>query len=67
MTKFHGENVPIACLFLVAAAKALGDKDLPTNAIQKVLKGFTKSLTDSFNDFVQAILLCNMTASIKPS
>ncbi len=48
---FLGENVPTACLCLKAVAQALKDKCLPTNTIHKVLKGFTKSLTDSFNVF----------------
>ncbi len=42
ITNFPGKNVPTACLFLKAVAHALGDKDLPTNAIRKVLEGFAK-------------------------
>jgi hypothetical protein len=49
--EFPGENVPTACLCLKAVAQALGDKCLPTNTMQKVLEGFAKSLTDSFNAF----------------
>jgi hypothetical protein len=51
ITKFPGKNVPTACLHLKAIAGALGDNDLPTNTIRKVLKGFAKSSTTSFNDF----------------
>ena len=51
ITKFPGENVPIACLRLKAVAKALGMNDLPKNVIRKVLKGFSKSSTKSFNEF----------------
>jgi hypothetical protein len=51
ITKFPGENVPTACLCLKAVARALGDGDLPSNTIRKVLEGFGKSSTKSFNDF----------------
>lgn len=51
ITKFPGENVPIACLRLKAVAKALGTNDLPKNVIRKVLDGFSKSSTKSFNEF----------------
>jgi hypothetical protein len=51
ITKFLGENVPIACLCLKAVAKALGTNDLPKNVICKVLEGFSKSSTKSFNEF----------------
>ena len=50
ITKFPGENVPIACLRLKAVAKALGNDDLPKNIIRKVLEGFSKSSTKTFND-----------------
>jgi hypothetical protein len=33
ITKFPGKNVPIACLRLKTVACALGEKDLPTNAV----------------------------------
>ena len=45
------ENVPIACLHLNAVAQALGDEDLPSNTIQKVLEDFGTLSTKSFNDF----------------
>jgi hypothetical protein len=51
ITKFSGENVPSACLHLKAVARALGEKDLPTNAICRVLEGFCKPSTSSFNKF----------------
>jgi hypothetical protein len=51
ITKFPGENVPTACLHLKAVARALGNGDLPSNTICKVLKSFGKSSTKSFNDF----------------
>jgi hypothetical protein len=51
ITKFPGENVPTACLHLKAIARALGDGNLPSNTTRKVLKGFAKSSTKSFNDF----------------
>ncbi len=51
ITKFPGENVPTACLRLKAVAWALGAKDLPTNTIHRVLEGFGKSSTTSFNKF----------------
>jgi hypothetical protein len=50
ITKFPGENVPIACLRLKAVAKALGTDALPKNVIRKVLQGFSKSTTKSFNE-----------------
>jgi hypothetical protein len=50
ITTFPGENVPIACLCLKAVATAFGNDDLPTNIIRKVLNGFAKSSTKSFND-----------------
>jgi hypothetical protein len=40
ITKFPGENVPTACLCLKAMARALGDDDLPSNTIRKVLECF---------------------------
>jgi hypothetical protein len=43
--------VPTACLRLNAIARALGDGDLPSNTIRKVLEGFGKSSTKSFNNF----------------
>ncbi len=51
ITKFPEENVPTACLRLKAVAHALGEKDLPTNAIRRVLEGLSKSSTSSFNEF----------------
>jgi hypothetical protein len=51
ITKFPGENVPTACLRLNAIARALGDSNLPSNTIRKILEGFNKSSTKSFNDF----------------
>ena len=51
INKFPGENVPTACLRLKAVARALGPKDLPTNIIRRVLEGFGKSSTTSFNEF----------------
>ena len=50
ITKFPGENVSSACLWLKAVAKALGNKDLPSNVICKILEGFAKSSTKAFND-----------------
>ena len=44
---FPGENVPTACLKLKAVVAVLGDK-LPSNAVQRILKGFAHALTDSF-------------------
>ena len=49
-TKFPGENVPVAYLRLKAVAKALGTDALPKNIILKVLEGFSKSSTKSFNE-----------------
>jgi hypothetical protein len=51
ITKFPGENVPSACLRLKAIARSIGDKDLPSNTIRKVLKGFAKSSIQAFNNF----------------
>jgi hypothetical protein len=51
ITNFPGKNVPTACFCLKAVARTLGDKDLPTNAICKVLEGFAKLSTKSFNEF----------------
>ncbi len=51
ITKFPGENVPTACLCLKAVARALGDDDLPSNTIRKVLEGFGKLSTKLFNNF----------------
>jgi len=50
ITKFPGKNVPLACLGLKAVARALGANDLPKNIIRKVLEGFSKSSTKSFNE-----------------
>jgi hypothetical protein len=51
ITKFPGENIPTACFHLKAVARALGNGDLPSNTICKVLEGFGKYSTKSFNDF----------------
>jgi hypothetical protein len=51
ITKFPGKNVVIACLHLKAVARALGEKNLPTNAVRRVLDGFAKSPTPSYNKF----------------
>jgi hypothetical protein len=53
ITKFPSENVPTAtaCHCLKAVARALGENDLPTNLVRKVLEGFAKSSTKSFNEF----------------
>jgi hypothetical protein len=48
--QFPGENVPTACLRLKAVATSLGNDNLPKNIIRKVLKGFAKSSTISFNE-----------------
>jgi hypothetical protein len=45
ISKFPGENVPSACLQLKAVSKALGNEDLQSNVIHKVLEGFPKSST----------------------
>ena len=50
ITKYPGENVPMACLRLKAVARALGNDDLPKNCIRTILDGFSKSSTKSFND-----------------
>jgi hypothetical protein len=44
---FPGENVPTACLKLKAVVAVLGDK-LPSNAVQRILKGFAHASMDSF-------------------
>ena len=41
----------MACLRLKAVAMSIGEKDLPSNIIRKVLEGFNKSSTQAFNDF----------------
>jgi hypothetical protein len=51
ITKFPGENVTTACLCLKAVARALGENDLLTNLLRKVLEGFAKSSTKLFNEF----------------
>jgi hypothetical protein len=50
ITAFPGENVLIACLRLKAVARALGNNDLPKNIVRTILKGFSKSSTDTFNN-----------------
>jgi hypothetical protein len=56
ITKFPGKNFPTACLCLKAVEGALADNDLPTNTIRKVLEGFAKLLTTSFNDFCSSLI-----------
>jgi hypothetical protein len=41
----------MACLHLKAVAHALGERNLPTIAVQRVLEGFAKSSTSSLNKF----------------
>jgi hypothetical protein len=50
ITAFPGKNVPIACLRLKAVARTLGNDDLPKNIVPTILKGFSKSSTDTFNN-----------------
>ncbi len=45
------KNVPSACLCLKAVTCTLGDDDLPTNVVCKVLEGFAKSSTPTFDEF----------------
>jgi hypothetical protein len=42
ITKFPGKNVLVACLRLKAVARALGERNLSTNAVQRVLEDFAK-------------------------
>jgi hypothetical protein len=63
--KFPSENVPSACLQLKAVAKALGNKDLPSNVIRKVLEGFAKSLTKDFNDVCSSQIAMRCTSFYK--
>jgi hypothetical protein len=51
ITKFPGKSVPTAFHCLKAVARALGDNDLPMNVVHKVLEGFVKSSTSSYNEF----------------
>jgi hypothetical protein len=51
ITKFPGKNEPTASLRLKAVARALEENELPTNLVRKVLEGFAKSSTKSFNKF----------------
>ena len=51
ITKFPEENVPTACLCPKAVTCTNGDNDLPTNVVHKVLEGFVKSSTPTFNEF----------------
>ncbi len=64
-TTFPGENVPIACLCFKAVATALGNHDLPTNIIRKVLDGFAKSSTKSFNDVCSSQVAMRQTSFYK--
>jgi hypothetical protein len=66
-TNSPGENVSTACLCLKTVAKALGDKDLPMNTIQKISKALLNDQQTCSMMSVQAKLLCNVAASIKPS
>jgi hypothetical protein len=54
ITAFPGKNVQIACLRLKAVAQALGNDDLPKNIVRTILKGFSKSLTDTFNNVLKS-------------
>ncbi len=51
ITKFPGKNVLVACLHLKAVAHALVEINLSINSVQRVLEGFAKSSTSSFNKF----------------
>ncbi len=51
IAKVPGKNVSTSCLCLKAAVRALGDDDLLPNTLCKVLEGFGKSSTKSFNNF----------------
>jgi hypothetical protein len=65
ITTFPGENAPIACLCLKAVATAFGNDDLPTNIIRKVLDGFAKSSTKSFNDVCSSQVAMKRTSFYK--
>jgi hypothetical protein len=56
ITKFPGENVPTACLCLKVIARALGDDDLLSNTIRKVLEGVGKLSTKLFNNFYSSLI-----------
>jgi hypothetical protein len=45
--------------------KALGNKDLPSNVIRKILEGFTKSLTKAFNDVCSSQIAMRHTSFYK--
>jgi hypothetical protein len=60
ITKFPSKHVPTTCLCLKAVACTLGDNDPQKNVVHKVLEGFTKLSTSSFNEFCasQIVLSC---------
>jgi hypothetical protein len=64
--KFPGENVPLASLRLKAVARALGTDDLPKNTIRKVLDGFAKSSTKSFNDLCASQIALRRGSLMQP-
>jgi hypothetical protein len=66
ISKFPGENVPLACLCLKAIATSLGSNNLPTNVICKLLEDFAKSALVSFNKVCTSQLaLCRGSISQK--
>jgi hypothetical protein len=42
---------PLPVFALKQVAQAVGENDLPTNLVRKVLEGFAKSSTKLFNEF----------------
>ena len=66
ITQFPGENVPLASLRLKAVARALGNDDLPKNTIRKVLDGFAKSSTKSFNDLCASQIALRRGSLMQP-
>jgi hypothetical protein len=58
---FPGKNVPTACLKLKAVVAVLGDK-LPSNAVQRILKGFAHASMESFTAVCKSkIAMCSDT------
>ena len=58
---YDNQDVSGACIRIMAIARALGNDALPTNAVRRILNGFSHASNDTFKD------LCNTTSAMMSS
>ena len=53
--RYPGEDVSLACVRIKEVATALGDTNLPTDLLSRVLEGFEKSTTETFRQMCSTL------------